>query len=84
MDTLTVPPMTQQRSRLMGRVLMAVAAIKLAWLLRGLSSRSLLASAFWSVLVLPVAGLLLWTGYTLSVMDWDAPADFPPAEAPTD
>lgn len=79
-----MPPMTQQRSRVMGRALMAIAAIKLAWLLRGLSRRSLLASACWIVLVLPLAGLLLWTGYTLSVMDWDAPADFPPPDAPAD
>ncbi len=73
-------PMTQQRSRLLGRLLMAAAGLKVSWYLRGLRRRSVLASVLLAPLVLVAAGLLLWVGTTLSVMNWDNPADYPPAD----
>ena len=72
-------PMTQQRSRLLGRLLMAAAGVKLSWYVAGLRGRPVVASLLLAPLVLAAAGMLLWIGYTLSVMNWDHPADYPRA-----
>ncbi len=71
-------PMTQQRSRILGRVLMAAGVVKIAWWLRGLVRWPLVVSIPLALITLPVAALALWTGYTLATMDWDDPADYPP------
>lgn len=75
--------MTQRRSRILGRLLMAAAGLKLSWYVRGLGGRPALASLLLAPLVLGAAGLLLWVGFTLSVMDWDNPADYPPSDPTT-
>ncbi len=72
---LATRPMTVERSRWMGRGLMAVGALLTVWWLRRLVRRPLTALLLAPTL-LPVAALGLWAGFTLSVMDWDDPADF--------
>lgn len=72
---LATRPMTVERSRWMGRGLMAAAALLAVWWLRRLVHRPLTSLLLASVL-LPVAALGLWAGFTLNVMDWDEPADF--------
>ncbi len=74
--------MTQQRSRQIGRALMALAGFQFVFFLLGAARRSYL------VVVIPIgiavgiaSGLLFWIGYTMSVKDWDDPADYPPAAA---
>ena len=71
--------MTQERSRQLGRVLMALAGLQLLFFLGGAVRRSYL------VVAVPVgigvgvlSGLLLWVGYTMATQDWDDPADYPP------
>lgn len=80
-------PMTQQRSRELGGLLIAIAAaIKLTWFLGSFGGqRSVLASIVLGIIVVPIAALLFWIGVTLVVMNWDNPADYPPADpAPLD
>ena len=72
--------MTQQRSRMLGRALLAAAAIDLLLFVRGLGRRSLLASVLLAILAAPLSGLLAWVGYTLATTNWDDPADYPPSE----
>ena len=72
---LATRPMTVERSRWMGRGLMAVGALLTVWWLRRLV-RSPLTALLLAPTLLPVAALGLWAGFTLSVMDWDDPADF--------
>lgn len=83
MGPLTVPPMTQDRSRALGRAIIGWAALQLLLALRGCRD-----SPWWLALpaLLVVAALsafLGWVGYTLVVIDWDAPADYPPASPAT-
>lgn len=73
---LATRPMTVERSRWLGRGLVAVAALAAAWWLRRLVRRPL-TSLLLAPVLLPAAALGLWAGYTLAVMDWDDPADFP-------
>jgi hypothetical protein len=68
---LATRPMTVERSRWLGRGLMASGALAAAWWLRRLTRRPL-TSMLVAPIVLPVAG------FTLTVLDWDAPADFTP------
>lgn len=80
MDVLPDPstrPMTVERSRWLGRGLMALGALVAVSWLRRLSRRPL-SSLLLAPLLLPVAALSLWGGFTLAVMDWDSPADFTP------
>ena len=77
--------MTQQRSRLIGRALMALAGFQFVFFLLGAARRSYLVLAIpIGVTVGIVSGLLFWIGYTMSVKDWDNPADYPPAAASGD
>lgn len=75
---LATRPMTVDRSRWLGRGLVAGAALIAAWWLRRLVGRPL-TSLLLAPVLLPAAALGLWAGYTLTVMDWDEPADFPGA-----
>lgn len=78
---LATRPMTLERSRWLGRGLMAASALAAAWWLRHLV-RSPLTALLLAPLLLPAAALGIWTGITLNAMDWDDPADFDPgAEA---
>lgn len=73
---LATRPMTVERSRWLGRGLMAVAALTAVWWLRRLMRRPL-GSLLLAPALLPLVVLGLWAGFTLNVMDWDEPADFP-------
>lgn len=76
---LATRPMTVERSRWLGRVLMAAGGLVAAWWLRRLVRRPVTTMLLAPVL-LPVAALGLWAGFTLNVLDWDDPADFTPEE----
>jgi hypothetical protein len=72
--------MTQQRSRNIGRALMALAGIQFVFFFAGAVRRSYLVIAVPLGIAVGVAsGLLFWIGYTMAVKDWDDPADYPPA-----
>ncbi len=75
-------PMTQQRSRELGALLIAISgAVKLTWFLGCFGGRrSILASIVLGIIVLPIVAVLFWAGVTLVVMNWDNPADYPPLE----
>lgn len=77
---LETRPMTVERSRWLGRALMAAGVLATAWWLRRLV-RSPLAALLLAPLLLPAAVLGIWAGFTLNVMDWDDPADFDPGAA---
>lgn len=76
---LATRPMTVERSRWLGRSLMALGALASAWWLQRLTRRPL-TSILVAPIVLPMAALGVWAGFTLTVLDWDAPADFTPDE----
>ena len=74
--------MTQERSRRIGRALMALAGLQFVCFFLGAVRRSYLVVAVPIGIAVGIAsGLLFWIGYTMSVKDWDNPADYPPAEA---
>ncbi len=73
---LATRPMTVERSRWLGRGLMAVGALAAVWWLRRFV-RHPLTSLLLAPVLLPAVALSLWGGFTLTVMDWDEPADFP-------
>lgn len=73
---LAIRPMTVERSRWLGRGLIAASALVAAWWLRRLIRRPL-TSLLLAPVLLPAAALGLWAGFTLTVLDWDDPADFP-------
>jgi len=73
---LATRPMTVERSRWLGRGLMALAALLAAWWLRRLVRRPV-TSLLVAPVLLPAVTLGLWAGFTLNVLDWDDPADFP-------
>lgn len=77
---LVTRPMTVERSRRLGRGLMGVATLAALWWLRRLTRRPV-TSILLAPLLLPAVALGLWAGFTLTVLDWDAPADFDPDEA---
>lgn len=72
-------PMTQARSRMLGRTLMAVAALQQVMMLRQIGKRSFPVWVLLALLTAPLSALLAWVGYTLATIDWDNPADYPPA-----
>ena len=74
---LATRPMTVERSRWLGRGIMGVAALATLWWLGRLVRRPL-SSMLLAPVLLPVAALGLWAGFTLSVLNWDEPADFDP------
>ncbi len=74
---LATRPMTVERSRWLGRGLMAAGALIAAWWLRRFV-RHPLTSLLLAPALLPAAALGFWAGFTLNVMDWDEPADFDP------
>lgn len=72
--------MTQQRSRRIGRALMALAGLQLLVFFVGAIRRSYLVVAVPVGIAVGIAsGFLFWVGYTMSVKDWDDPEDYPPA-----
>ena len=73
--------MTQERSRQIGRAIMAIAGLQLAFYLVGIARRSYLALALpIGLVVAAISGLVFWVGYTMATTDWDAPADYPPED----
>ena len=84
MESVTLPPMTQDRSRLLGRALVGWSVLQLLLVLRGLRGTSWVLALPAVVLVGALSMLLAWAGVTLVVMDWDDPADYPPAACPPD
>ena len=73
--------MTQDRSRQLGQLIMAVSVAQLLLFLIGASRRS------YAAVALPVfgglaaiSGLAFWVGYTMATTNWDDPADYPPAD----
>jgi hypothetical protein len=72
--------MTQERSRQIGRALMALSGLQLLVFFFGFARRSHVIVALpVGLLTALTSGLLFWVGYTLAVKDWDDPADYPPA-----
>ena len=72
--------MTQERSRSLGKALMALAGLQFLFFFGGALRRSYLVVAVPVGIAVGVAsGLLLWVGYTMATKDWDDPADWPPA-----
>lgn len=70
--------MTQERSRQIGKALMALAAVQFLFFLAGAARRSYLVLAVPIGLAVGAAsGLLFWVGYTMATKDWDNPADWP-------
>ena len=77
-------PMTQERSRTLGRAIMAAAVLQLVLYLAGATRRSYLAVAIPLGIALGVvSGVAFWVGYTMATTDWDDPADYPPADEGT-
>lgn len=73
--------MTQERSRQIGRALMALAGLQVVLFMVGAVRRSYLVVAIPVGVAVGVAsGLAFWVGYTMATKDWDAPADYPPVE----
>lgn len=64
---------------MLGRALLAIAALQQVAVLRQLGRRSFPVWLLLALLTAPLSAFLAWVGYTLTVMDWDAPADYPPA-----
>jgi hypothetical protein len=76
-------PMTQERSRTLGRAIMAGAVVQIVLYLLGATRRSYLAVAIpLGVALGVVSGIAFWVGYTMATTDWDDPADYPPERAP--
>lgn len=73
--------MTQERSRQIGRALMALSILQAVIFFIGATRRSYLVVAVpVGILVGTLSGLAFWIGYTMATTDWDNPADYPPAE----
>lgn len=76
-------PMTQERSRALGRAIMAFAVVQIVLYVVAATRRSYLALAIPLGIALGiVSGLAFWVGYTMTVTDWDAPADYPHQDGP--
>lgn len=74
--------MTQQRSRQIGRALMALSGLQLLVFVLGVARRtSAVVAAPVGLVTALASGLLFWVGYTMAVKDWDDPEDYPPAVA---
>lgn len=72
--------MTQERSRSLGKALMALAGLQFLFFLAGAARRSYLIVAVPVGIVVGImSGLLFWVGYTMATKNWDDPADWPPA-----
>ena len=72
-------PMTQERSRTLGRAIMAAAVVQLVLYFVGATRRSYLAVAIPLGIALGVvSGVAFWVGYTMATTNWDDPADYPP------
>lgn len=83
--------MTIERSRQLGRLVMAVSGVSLAVFLAGIVRRSYLVLAIpVAILAGATAGLTFWVGYTMATTRWesddlseyDLPEDVVPPEAP--
>jgi hypothetical protein len=77
--------MTIERSRQLGRLLMAASGVALALFLAGVVRRSYLALAIpLAIATGTAAGLLFWIGYTMATTRWEtdefADLDVPEAE----
>lgn len=72
--------MTQYRSMMLGRALIAVAVLQQVAVVRQLGRRSFVVWLLLALFTAPLSALLAWVGYTLATTDWDDPADYPPAE----
>lgn len=74
-------PMTQERSRQLGRALMALAGVQLLLFIAGAARRSYVVVAIPVGTAVAVASaLVFWVGYTMATKDWDDPADYVPEE----
>ena len=74
--------MTQERSRQIGRAIMAAAGLQLLLYCIAAMRRSYLAIAIpIGILVAALSALAFWVGYTMATTDWDHPADYPPPQA---
>jgi len=77
-----VEGMTQERSRQIGRALMALSVFQLVFFLLGAVRRSYLVVAIPVGIISGIAaGVGLWVGYTMATTNWDNPADWPPDTA---
>jgi len=73
--------MTQERSRQLGKTLMALAGLQFVCYFFGATRRSYLVVAIPVGIAVGIAsGIMLWVGYTMTTQDWDNPADYPPAD----
>lgn len=70
------PKLTQAQSRGLGRALLVVSVITLVNVVRSTARRRSLAALLLAPGVAMLALLGVWGGYTLSVMNWDDPADY--------
>lgn len=74
--------MTIERSRQLGRLLMAASGVGLAFFLAGVVRRSYLVLAVpVAILAGAAAGLTFWVGYTMATTRWE-PDDFADLEVP--
>ena len=73
--------MTQERSRQIGKALMALAGLQFLFFFAGAVRRSYLVLAVPIGIAVGIAsGVLFWVGYTMATKDWDNPADWPPED----
>lgn len=76
--------MTIERSRQLGRLVMAVSGVSLAVFLAGIVRRSYLVLAIpVAILAGATAGLTFWVGYTMATTRWETD-DFGEYELPDD
>lgn len=71
--------MTQERSRQIGKAVMALAGLQFVLFFAGAVRRSYLVVAIPMGIAVGVAsGVMFWVGYTMATKNWDDPADWPP------
>ena len=70
---------------MLGRLLMACGGLLLPMTARSMRGRSVLLALPVLLVIAAVSAFFAWVGITLATMNWDNPADYPPAEdAPAD
>ncbi len=72
---------TQEQSRQLGRVIMALSVVQALFFFIAATRRSYLAVAIpIGIVVGTIGGIGFWIGYTMATTDWDEPADYVPDE----